>query len=592
MKKFLILSLALMAIVTMVLTGCRQEDPPVSDLVVIYGKIYTAEIDSSKEVSDKDHYIMAEAMVIKDDKYLYVGSEEGAEQYVTNGVYIIDWRGKGMIMPSCANGHAHYIVGFGLKSFGFTIDSEDDVPTFLNKVKTEADRARSLGKVVVYAQGWNYHIFKDNMPTRYDLDKICSDIPMFFADDEGHKGLANTLCLQNAGILDKDGKPLMKEDGIRGGEIVMNNGDPTGLLKEQAGTYVRYQLENDKLYTVDMAKQNLKEIERYLHSVGYTMYMDGWSNYYNNTNAYQAATQLDNSKDLHIILGMSYEIESWNNLFEAIKAAKEAKSYTSKHVYPNWVKLFMDGTVEGGTGYCVKLYPDGHQGIKNWEKEEIANITRESNANGMSMHIHTMGDAAVRDVVDAFIDGGQKDKRNTIVHVRNVPEGYYQKMADNNIYATVGMLWHHFHYLAPTVLWLEGMVPEGMESQSYPMRSYFEYGVNMCSHSDFPALSLSPDDPFGIMEIAVTGVWYKDCERLWGEGWWIEELLTRRQALQALTINGAKQLFLENERGSIKVGKYADFLLIDQDVLTCDAGELRNTRVMKTFFEGREVYGR
>ena len=89
----------------------------------------------------------------------------------------------------------------------------------------------------------------------------------------------------------------------------------------------------------------------------------------------------------------------------------------------------------------------------------------------------------------------------------------------------------------------------------------------------------------------VNGIWDKEQEGTWGlGGWWTEELLTRQQTLQALTINGARQLFLEEERGSIKEGKYADFLLIDQDVLTCDVGKIRDTKVVNTYFEGKRVY--
>ena len=560
--------------------------------IVVYGKIFTSEVVVIEAPVEAEEYQMAKAMAVKDGKYLYVGSREGVQKFIGKETKVIDWSGKGMVMPTCANGHAHYLLGFGLKRIGMMIDHEADVKTFLDKVAVEAADAKAKGKAAIIGFGWNYHIFKDKMPTRQDLDRICSDIPMYFADEEGHKGLANTLCLQMAGVLDNDGKPLMAKDAIRGGEIEMNaDGVPTGFLKEQAGTYVRSKMDNDKLYPVEVAEQSLKDMEKYLHSVGYTMVMDGWSNYFYNESAYKAASQLDDGNDFRVLLGMSYEFESWSDRSKAMEAANQARQYASRHVNPGWVKLFVDGTVEGGSGYCITPYPDGHQGLINWNEEELAEITREANGKGLSMHVHTMGDGAVRDAVDAFAEGGQKDRRNTLVHVRNVPEGYYQKMADNNVYVTSGMLWHHFPELAPFILYLTGMVPEGMEEQSYPMKSYFDYGVNVSSHTDFPALSSSPDSPFGIMEIAVNGIWDKEQEGKWGlGGWWIEELLTRQQALQALTINGARQLFLEEERGSIREGKYADFLLIDQDVLTCEVSKIRDTKVVNTYFEGKRVY--
>jgi hypothetical protein len=118
------------------------------------------------------------------------------------------------------------------------------------------------------------------------------------------------------------------------------------------------------------------------------------------------------------------------------------------------------------------------------------------------------------------------------------------------------------------------------------MKSYFDKGIHVTSHTDFPALSGSPDDPFGVMELAVTGVLTGEN----GEPWWPEELLTREQAIVSLTINVAKQMLIENERGSISEGKYADFLLVTKDVLTCPAAEIHEAKPAATYFEGKKVY--
>ena len=130
------------------------------------------------------------------------------------------------------------------------------------------------------------------------------------------------------------------------------------------------------------------------------------------------------------------------------------------------------------------------------------------------------------------------------------------------------------------------MAPVGVENQSYPMKSYFDNGIHMTSHSDFPATSGSPDDPFGIMEIAVTGVMAGEN----GTPWWPEELITREQAIESLTINIAKQMLIEKERGSIAAGKYADFLLVNKDVLSCPETEIHEAKPAATYFEGKKVY--
>ena len=544
-----------------------------ADLVVC-GRIYTSEDDQ-----------LAEAFAVKDGRFVYVGDRKGAEAFIEEGrTEVVDHTGKGLVMPSCGNGHAHYFTGHAMPMVGTVVGGQDDADKFLKEIVPAAvEKAKASGINTVFGFGWNYHIFSENMPTRQQLDAVSADIPIYFADEEGHKGLVNTVSLINAGIMKEDGTVLKTE--IRGGEIEIGaDGTPTGFLKEQAGTYVRSFLDNDRLFSVDTAKTTIKTIEEQLLSEGYTMYMDGWSPYFFNDHFYQAAGLVDEAGDMHFVLGLSYEIESWMDVDATLAKADDVRKYAAGHVLPNWVKLFMDGTVEGGTGFVDPLYPDGHQGLVNWTEEETADITRKANEKGLSMHIHTMGNKAVNQCVNAFIGGGKDEMRNTVVHVRNVAPSDWQRMADHNIYATAGMLWHNMPTGAPEAL--KTMVPAGMEDKSYPMKTYFDHGINVSSHTDFPALSGCPDDPFGIMEIAVTGVH----PAVKGDPWWPDELLTREQAIAALTINCARQMFLEEERGSISVGKYADFLLVDKDVLSCPADEIHTARAQATYFEGKKVF--
>ena len=555
----------------------KTESVNTSADLVVYGKIFTSENDQ-----------IVEAFAVKDGKYVYVGDKKGAEAYIEAGrTEVVDYTGKGLVMPSCGNGHAHYSTGVALPIVG-TVAIGKDPETFMKEVVPAAvKKARETGTKAIFGFGWNYISFMDHIPTRQQLDAICSDIPIYFADDEGHKGLANTLMLVNAGIMKADGTVLKKDKDIRGGEIVMGaDGTPTGLLKEQAGTYTRSFLDNDQLFPVDVAKVVIPKIQEHLLAEGYTMYIDGWGNYFYNNNFFKAAQQMDLAGDMNFVLGLTYEVESWMNVDEALKRADDVQQYASTHVKTNWLKLFMDGTVEGGTGYVEPLYPDGHQGIANWTEEELTDITRKTNAKGISMHIHTMGNKAVNSVVSAYVNGGKDELRNTLVHVRNVNAEDYRRLADHNIYVASGMLWHHCPSFAADYIREHGLAPVGQEAKSYPMKSYFDNGIHMTSHTDFPATSGSPDAPFGIMEIAVTGVLHGEN----GSPWWSEELITREQAIESLTIHVARQMLIEQERGSISEGKYADFLLVDKDVLSCPAAEIHEAKPAATYFEGKKVY--
>ena len=545
--------------------------------LVVYGKIFTAENNK-----------IAEAFAVKDGKYIYVGDKQGAEAFVETGkTQVVDYSGKGLVMPSCGNGHAHYSIGVALPIVG-TVAVGQTPEKFLTEIVPAAvQKARETKATSIFGFGWNYITFMDNIPTRQQLDDICSDIPIYFADDEGHKGIANTIMLVNAGIMKSDGTVLKKDSDIRGGEIVMGaDGTPSGLLKEQAGTYTRSFLDTEKLYPVDVAKVVVKKTQEQLLSEGYTMYIDGWGNYFFNNNFFKAAKQVDQAGEMNFMLGLTYEIESWMNVPEALQKAADVQQYAGTHVKTNWLKLFMDGTVEGRTGYVEPLYPDGHQGLANWTEKELTDITRVTNAEGISMHIHTMGNKAVNCVVSAYANGGKDELRNTLVHVRNVNAQDYKRMAEHNMYVTSGMHWHHCPTGAADYIREHALAPSGQEDKSYPMKSYFDNGINVSSHSDFPALSGSPDDPFGIMELAVTGVLHGEN----GKPWWPEELLTREQALVSLTINVARQMFIEQERGSISTGKYADFLLVSKDVLTCPVTEIHEAKPTATYFEGKKVF--
>ena len=222
-----------------------------ADLVVI-GKIFTSENNQ-----------VAEAFAVKDGKYVYVGDKKGAEAYIENGkTEVIDYTGKGLVMPGCGNGHAHYSMAYALRVAGTTVGGNASPEKFLTEILPAAvKKAKEAGATSVFGFGWRLLDFQDNMPTRQQMDAICSDLPVYFADEEGHKGLANTLMLVNAGIMKEDGTVLKKENDIRGGEIVMGaDGTPTGYLKEQAGTFTRSHLDNESLFTIDKLFQKSSSV--------------------------------------------------------------------------------------------------------------------------------------------------------------------------------------------------------------------------------------------------------------------------------------------------------------------------------------------
>lgn len=570
---------------TFALVGCSDDKQATPDKaenpadMVVYGTVYTVE-DATQQ---------AEAFAVKDGKYIYVGDMEGIKAYVGENTTVVDHRGKGMITPGFADCHAHYLMAEGINVMEAVTLSEEQTPEEVLAVLSAAyTKAKAEGKPAIYAFGWNWHSFESmGMPTLKQLDAACPDLPLYAADSEAHKGLANTACLLRAGIIDANGN--LKISDIRGGEIwVDDKGRPTGVLIEQAGTYCKLRgIDFDALLDGDKAMTTVRNVNDSLLSKGYVAFQDGWSNYFGNTRFYEAAKALDEEGKLNLNLGLAYEIESsTSQLDKDLAKAFDTRKYSSRHVNPRYIKMFVDGTVETFTGYVRTPYLDGSYGIPNWTLKEFSDVTARVNQNNYTMHVHAMGDEAIHLAVTAFANSGKKEMRNTLVHVRNVLPEDYATMVANDIVCASSIIWHFLTDYGREMMTL--FLPKQYADEMYPMRAFFDNGVTTTSHSDFPALSGASEMPFYLMENAVTCV----CPLMEAAPYWTEEALTRQQALKALTINGAYQMHNERERGSIKVGKYADFVIVDKDVMdeSCPANQIHKANVTGTYFEGKQVY--
>lgn len=576
-----------------IITGCNS-NPAAEKTTVVYGSIYTGETAEP-----------IEAFVVRGGKYIYTGARAGAEKYIDSNTEIIDRTRNGMIVPAFSEGHSHYLMAETNTALGGIVLTINSTPEdFYSALETEYAKAKAEGRKAIIGFGWLYQAFDAlGMPTIEEIDKRCPDIPLYVADGEVHKGLCNTCILMKAGILDESGKLKdERQDQIRGGEIYIKNGKPTGLVTEQAGNYIRAKgIDYSSLLTEQKLNDIFAKVKELLYKNGYTSYLDGWSNYYFGDMFYRTAKKLDASGNLNLVLGMSYEIESWQKEeldSEIIKAVDLKRQYSTLHVKPNWAKFFVDGTVETGTGLLSEPYKfpgNPSYGSENWTQDELNYITQKVNGNNLSMHVHAMGDAAVERCINAFSSSQIKYKRNTIVHLRNVKSTDFARLAANDIICTVGMLWHcNAKELVPYYI---EYLPDSIAKTSYPIKSHFNAGVTVTSSCDYPALSGSPDNPFGIMRIAVTGKLPDDNKYDTDPAWDTGECITREEMLKALTINGAYQFGMENERGSIMVGKYADFVFADKDVFAKNGTEyvvpdkdINKTQVTATYFEGKKVY--
>ena len=598
------------AVSAFVFTGCKKniapEAPQEYDNIIVYGKIYTAETDPDKTPADSGYYKIEEAMVIKDGRFEYVGDTAGADAFKTDNSRIINCNGQGIIIPGITDGHAHYMMKFineQMKDNTIQFTDQQNYDQVIAQVRDFVEDAKENGRHLeyVYGEGYNPAKMKDDYGNdrrhRKDLDSITTDIPVYLTGFDHHSTLVNTRAMINAGIVNENDSII--RDYIAGGFMYRDdNGDLNGVFSERATSLLQGPGLNNKMHpTSAQISQGIDNMQRYLLSVGITNIIEGWTNNYSadDESLFQALTSLDASGDLHLNVSLTYEIEPWFNnnkpLFHVKNAASVQQRYQSEHVHPDYVKLFMDGCVEMGTGFLLGNYPSGTtdsvfsgHGTALWSENDMRELVFLANAEGLSVHTHAMGDGAVHRCVVAYSEEGNDELRNSICHLRNVSPNDYQLMKRHNIAVSSNMNWHCF--TAEEENYFKNILTPPYCNEAYPMQSFFDHGILVSQCTDTPADN-GINYPFYCMMVAVTGAYEPS-----SYAWQPKELINRYQFLQAMTYNGAWQLHLEKERGSIKKDKYADFVILDQDILTCDAQMLLNTEVLKTFFEGKEVYSK
>ncbi len=544
--------------------------------LVIYGKIYTS--------NAKHEY--ANAAAVKDGKYVYVGDEAGVKEFIEDGkTQVLDRRDKGIIMAGGTEGHGHYIMDgiLGYMKFAILGSTIDEMVENTKKyVEAHPDYE------VYYTFGWDNVAIasaKETAEVRTRFDEICSDKPMLICDNSGHNGFANSLALKEAGIT--------SETKVHGGTIAKDDkGNLLGWLSETAlNLCIKKSIATRTMVMPKDYEGVAKAMEDKLHSWGYTNYQDGWTNYFG-TNAMDILEKIDNSRGLTVNVGGSYKIDVFDDWKEELAdLEKYSKQYHSKHFRFDTVKLFADGeAVESGTGWLINGYADGSHGTQVWDTQVFNEIVKEGNSKGLSMHVHTQGDGASQQAVDAFVAAeptAAKGIYNGIVHARNVLEETKDKMGAHNYYTATNINWRTL-IKASDADKIPQALSEDYARNGFPVKSLLDRGVVLCSSTDVPAAAGAPTDVPGIIEIAVNDSRpdYEVYEMNPAERISIE------QAMDVFTINGAKLLRIEKERGSVEVGKYADFICLCKDITAIPKTDIHTATVDTVYFEGKQVYAK
>ncbi len=563
-----------------VFSACTVAGPETAADLVVYGKVYTANADGR----------YADAFAVKDGKYVYVGNKNGASAFIKDGVTkVIDRTGQGLVMPGATEGHGHYMLAAAMtyKDIIHLTSTIDETVEFMKDFI-----AKHPNEKMYLSWGWNNEKLidiKGKVDMRAKLDAICPDKILVMIDDTGHNIFMNSRAIEAAGI---DGNTR-----IEGGEFSKDaKGRLLGLATDVGMNYAMGPLVRDSGFlSADDIAEAAPIAEELLHSYGYTSYFDAYISYFGETE-YKGLAQRDRKDGLKLVIGGSYKIDPFEKDDEIIDRVVDYKNkYTTKRFKPSWIKLFGDGEcVESLSGWVKTPYKDGSTGVQVWDTEKFNTLVKKANEKGISVHVHASGDAAAEQAVNAFLaakDTAAPGILNALGHIRHITDDTLDKMAGNNIYSATNINWRGLTEAIGSTR-VQDKFDTDFYWKGYPMKRLISRGIKMTSSTDYPADSGTPCDILNIMELAVNDTMDDKFIPKGNEMGPFDksEEITVEEALDALTINGAYQMGVEKERGSIEKGKYADFLFITRDVTSIPKDEIHTAEISNVYFEGNEVY--
>lgn len=573
---------------------------PLADLVV-YGKVFTS--DNAESV--------VEAFAVKNGKYIYVGNKEEALQYAGPATEKVDFTDKGLVIPGCTEGHGHFVGIDGIvhQLPGFKASYEELIKNIVPQ--TMASKPGPF-----FSFGWNPNELEKFSKRNYamEIEAVSSGYPVVLDDGGGHNAVCNMTALKKAGIINDKGEKILD---VRGGDIITvldENGNPTniasGYISDEVVPFVIERAIGSILDDTQYYYACLSAVTE-LNKRGFTNYLDAYINAMDAGETYMYLADMDKVGLLTVNMMGYFTIRSYDwglpkggTLPESVKAKIDYVGYldrvfTGGHINAGGIKLFQDGVTDTATGwisgeYTQKGLPeDKKHGNIIWEQEELNQLVAAANAKGFPVHTHTFGDMACHALVDAYVASPSASSlkvHNSLAHVRNISSEDIARCGANSIDIASNLIWHT-GVMDDVYQYMTSIIPKDIFDSGYPMKSLLDAGVVVSSSTDAPCGEELMGTVPNILGVCVTGL-SPDYPN--AAPFNTTELLTVSEALKCLTINGAQSLGLDKERGSIEVGKFADFVLLDKDILELEAQnncmDIFKTNVASTWFEGVKVY--
>lgn len=518
------------------------------DLLIYNANVYTVDKDFSK----------AEAIAVNEGKIIAIGnSKDLPEQY--DAKETIDAKGK-FIFPGFIDAHAHFLY------YGLGLQEADLVGTtswknVLGKLKSFSESHKDGW---LTGNGWDQNdwLVKE-FPTNEKLNAMFPDRPVVLSRIDGHAAIANKKALELAGV--KAG------DKLEGGEVEVKNGKLTGILIDNATSLVYSKVPPA---TESQLKVALLAAQKNCFAAGLTTVDDCGLDY--ESALFVDSLQKSNQLKIRMFIMMSDNKKNYDYLFANGKIKTDRLNVRA-------FKLFADGAL-GSRGACLlKPYSDktGWSGFLLKPEAHFDSMAAIISQHGFQMCTHAIGDSANRMMLKIYAKylKGKNDERWRIEHSQVVNKNDFHYFGDYNIVPSVQPT-----HATSDMYWAGDRLGKERLKYAYANNDLKNENGWIPLGTDFPVEDISPIKTF------YAAVFRQDAKGWPDSGFQMKNALSREDAVRGMTIWAAKANFEEHEKGSLEKGKFADFVLLDTDLMKADEKHILNTKVLMTFVNGEKVF--
>lgn len=529
---------------------------------------------NARIVTQDAAYPECSAIAVKDGIIMRLGQDKEILELAGPETQKIDLKGK-LMLPGFIDTHLHMLnyIDFLQQVNLSQAGSLNDVKELCRKkVAWAKEKGRWLGGVSFNQDHWDIPA----MPTRKDLDEISTEIPIVIRRACFNMSVVNTLGMEMLGIFDEKEE---KTDMLIG---FYEDGSPNGIIRQHSQDILSKAV---TIPTLEEIKEMIMEACMHMAKVGITsVHSEDYYTYAVDSSALvsKAFKELAGENKLPIKVYQQCAFRTKEQLAAFLSTENKPGTVFGRYkIGP--LKVFEDGALGARTA-CLKdgyLNDPGKKGILIHPKEELYGLFETAHKNGMQIVTHCIGDEALEVTMDTYervmTDYPRVNPRHGIIHCQLMTEELQDRFRQLNVLAYVQPI-----FIESDMHIVEDCVGSELGKQSYNWRKFIDMGVHMSGSSDCPVerFDILPNICYSVTRSNADGskIWYE------------ENGITVDEAIKMFTLEGAYASFEESEKGSVSVGKYADLVVLDQDIYKIEPSAIKEAKVLMTVLDGKVIY--